>query len=76
MVLVKVVLVAGLAVTFTVIVQSPGVPTVPAGMVPPVRLTELPPTAAVTAPPQVVLALVGLAIVTPAGSVSVRLAPV
>ena len=59
-------------VTFTVTVQLPL-----AGMVAPLRLTELPPATAVTVPPVHVVVPLGEAVLTsPEGYVSVKAAPV
>src|SRR5256885_9430684 len=56
-------------VTFTVTVQLPA-----AGIVAPVRATEPPPFAAVAVPPHVVATLDGVALMRPAGYVSVNAA--
>jgi len=60
------------AVTFTVIVQTPGMPLAAAGIVPPVMVITEPPTGATSAPPQVLLALDGVAIANPLGKLSVK----
>jgi hypothetical protein len=58
-------------VTFTVTIQLPE-----AGIVPPERLSEFPPLAAVTVPPQVVDGEALAVFTIPAGYVSVKAAPV
>jgi len=60
------------AVTVTVTVHVPPL----GGIVPPLKPTLPPPGAAATVPPQVVAALLGVAIVKPLGKVSVKAAPV
>jgi hypothetical protein len=60
------------AVTFTVIVQTPGTPLDTPGIVPPVSVIVELPAVAVNVPPQVVLAPDGVAITIPLGKLSVN----
>lgn len=59
------------AVTFTVTVQVPGITLLPAGITPPVNVTEPVPATAITPPPHVLEAFGTAAITTPGGNESV-----